>query len=119
MDNDRKRQLKRSYKERRPEMGIVSFCCEPTQDLFLAWAKDTQAVINSNRFQLSADSHPNLTLQNLWNTHGPEAFAITVLETLPYEEDDSKDDYTEDLQTLLELCLSHSPQAQKMLKRQR
>ena len=49
MDNDRKRQLKRSYKERRPEMGIVSFCCEPTQDLFLAWAKDTQAVINSKK----------------------------------------------------------------------
>ena len=118
MDNDRKRQLQQSYKERKAEMGIVSFFCQPTQDTFFAWAKDTQAVINSNRFQLSMGSHPNQALQKLWNTHGQEGFAVTVLETLPYEEDSIKEDYTEDLQALLDLCLTRSPQAQKMLNRQ-
>lgn len=118
MDNDRKRQLKQSYKERRPEMGIISFCCQPTQDTFFAWAKDTQAMINSNRFQLFAGSHPNLLLQKLWDAHGQENFQITIFETLPYKEDCDQEDYTQDLQTLLEICLAHHPQAQKMLNRQ-
>ncbi len=118
MDNDRKRQLQQAYKERQPEMGIVSFCALPEHTAFLAWAKDTQAVINSNRFQLSANSHPNQALQKLWNQNGPAQFAITVLETLPYEKDSDKDDYSQDLQTLLELCLSRDSKAQKLLNRQ-
>lgn len=30
MDEQRKRELKEAYRNSRPPMGVLSFCCEPT-----------------------------------------------------------------------------------------
>lgn len=67
---------------------------------------DTKADINSNSFKLSANGHPNVSLQKLWNEHGEEKFEITVLEVLPYDEKNEKQDYAMDLEQLLIICLN-------------
>ena len=54
-DMQRKKQLLGEYKNRKPEMGIISFRCAATEETFLYISKDTKADINSNRFKLSAN----------------------------------------------------------------
>lgn len=104
MDKNRKRELLEEYKNRKPEMGIVAIYCIPTDEIFLGIAKDTRAIINSHSVKLAYDYHPNSYLQGLWNTYGKEQFKISVHEVLPYDE--VTEDYTDDLEALLELCLS-------------
>ena len=43
MDIKRKKELLKEWKNRRPEMGIISISCKPTGDLFLGISKDTSA----------------------------------------------------------------------------
>ena len=67
MDIKRKKELLGAWKNRRPEMGVISIFCKTTGDLFLGISKDTRADFNSNRFRLSANGHSNRQLQELWS----------------------------------------------------
>ena len=101
---DRKKELKEHYRSMKPPMGIVIFECLPTGKAYLACAKDTKAVINSKRFQLENGNCFNRNMQADWHTHGAAAFDIRVLDTLEYEEDEAKMDYSADLAALRDLC---------------
>lgn len=114
MDKLRKRKLLEQYKHRRPEMGIISFHCKVTNESFLGISKDTKTDFNSNRFKLSANFHPNKRLQTLWNQQGEDGFECSVMKVLEYE--DPNADHTAKLETLLEQCLAHDPQAMKIWK---
>jgi hypothetical protein len=101
---DRKKELKEQYRNLKPPMGIVIFECLPTQKAYLACAKDTKALINSKRFQLENGSCFHRVLQADWRDHGAAAFDIRVLETLEYDKDSEKTDYSADLAALRDLC---------------
>ena len=60
------------------------------------------------------DKEKRKQLQNLWKQHGETGFEQRVAETLEYEnlEDVSRDD----LDTLLDLCLSKDDKAIKMYR---
>lgn len=111
MDKSEKKRILWEYKNAKPEMGIISFRCVPTGECFLGSAKDTKAALNSNRFQLSADRHPNRELQSLWNRYGEGRFEASVAEVLPYDEKRENQDYTQDLQKLLARRLSGTPRS--------
>lgn len=104
MDMKRKRQLIEEYNNRKPEMGVLSFCCTETGETFLCLSKDTKASINSNRFKLSANGHPNKRMQALWNQYGEKSFEVSVMQVLKYE--NPNDDHTEELEKLLTQCLA-------------
>ena len=99
----RKKQLLEEYKNRKPEMGIISFFCISTGEKFLCISKDTKADINSNRFKLSINRHANNHMQELWNQFGEINFEISVILVLKYE--DPNADYTEKLEEMLKQCL--------------
>ncbi|HBG21830.1 MAG TPA: hypothetical protein DDW83_01035, partial [Peptococcaceae bacterium] len=44
--------------------------------------------------------HPNQELQKDWQEIGEECFKIRVLEKMEYDKDESKTDYTDDLDIL-------------------
>lgn len=90
MDTKRKKELVKEWKNRHPEMGVISITCKPTGDLFLGISKDIRAKFNNNRFKLSAKLHPNKSLQALWDRYGEHEFEYSVVEVLKYEnpEDD-------------------------------
>lgn len=115
MDKQRKKELLQTWQDRQPEMGVIALSCQATGECFLALSKDTRADFNSIRFQLSANSHPNRELQNLWNVHGDEQFAFSVVKTLKYDRRD--DDHSEALAELLAQCLQERPEA-KLIRRQ-
>jgi len=115
LNTERRKQLLEEYKNRKPEMGILSFCCTATNEKFLCQSKDTKAHINSNVFQLSAKTHPNKRLQALWNQYSESGFDISVIQVLKYE--DPPADYAEKLEKLLAKCLDEDPSAKLVWKR--
>ena len=114
MDKAQKKALAEEWKNRRPEMGVISLRCKETGEVFLGTAKDTKAGFNSIRAKLSGGLHPNRRLQELWNQYGEEGFQLSVAAVLEY--DDPLEDHSEELETLRELCLAEKPGAVKIWK---
>ncbi len=114
MDMPRKKQLLEEYKNRKPEMGIISLKCAATKETFLNISQDTKADLNSNRFKLTSNGHPNKKLQELWNQYGETNFEISVIRVLKYE--DPQADHTEELQKLLTQCLESNKGARRIWK---
>lgn len=112
MDIKRKRQLLEEYKNRRPEMGVISYRCIVTNESFLGISKDIKADFNSIRYKLATNWHPNKQLQELWNQYGESGFELSVLKDLKYE--DPKADYTDELEALREQFLTQDKQARRI-----
>lgn len=112
MDIKRKKQLLEEYKNRRPEMGVISYRCIATNESFLGISKDTKADFNSTSTKLAANYHPNKRLQELWNQYGMEGFELFVVKTLKYENPD--DDHTVELEALREQCLAQDKHARRI-----
>ena len=114
MDKAQKKALTEEWKNRRPEMGVISLRCKETGEAFLGIAKDTKAAFNSVRAKLSGGIHPNKRLMELWKRYGEEGFELSVAAVLEYE--DPLEDHTEELETLRELCLTEDEKAVKLWK---
>ena len=114
MDKAQKKALTEEWKNRRPEMGVISLRCRETGEAFLGTAKDTKAAFNSVRAKLSGGLHPNKRLMELWKQYGEEGFAFSVAAELEYE--DPLEDHSEELETLRELCLAEDEHAVKIWK---
>jgi hypothetical protein len=114
MDIKRKRELLENYKNRHPEMGVISYCCKETGDVFLGISKDTKADFNSTNFKLSLNCHPNKRLQELWKRYGLEGFELSLAKVLEY--DDPNEDHTMKLESLREQCLASNPKARRIWK---
>lgn len=114
MDKARKKALTEEWKNRRPEMGVISLRCKETGEAFLGISKDTKAGFNSVRAKLSGGIHPNKRLMELWKRYGEAGFEFSVAAALEY--DDPAEDHTEELETLRELCLAEDKNAVKLWK---
>lgn len=114
MDTKRKKELLQQWKNRHPEMGVISFRCKKTGESFLGISKDTKADFNSNRFQLTIGMHPNKRLTELWNQFGEEGFELSVVKILKYENPD--DDQTDELEKLRKQCFIADTKARKIWK---
>lgn len=112
MDMKRKKELLELYKNRCPEMGVISYRCKQTGETFLGISKDTKADFNSMNVKLSANWHPNKRLQELWNKYGLEGFELSVIKVLKY--DDPKEDHTAKLESLREQFLASDPNARRI-----
>lgn len=109
MDIKRKKELLEAYRNRHPEMGVISYCCKNTGESFLGISKDTKADFNSTSVKLAANWHPNKRLQELWNKYGQDGFELSVIKVLKY--DDPHEDHTAKLEGLLEQCFTADPTA--------
>ena len=114
MDREQKKALTEAWKNRHPEMGVISLKCTKTGETFLGIAKDTRAALNSARAKLNGGIHPNKHLLELWKQYGEAGFALSVAAVLDYE--DPNEDHSDELETLRELCLAENEQAVKLWK---
>jgi len=112
MDIKRKKDLLEIYKNRHPEMGVISYRCRETGEAFLGISKDTKSDFNSINMKLKAKLHPNKRLQELWNKYGLDGFERSVIKVLKY--DDPHEDHTEKLESLREQCLAADPNARRI-----
>ncbi|MBP7279823.1 MAG: GIY-YIG nuclease family protein [Sedimentibacter sp.] len=102
---DRKKELKEQYKQLKTEMGIFIIQNKINNKYLLVTTQNLHGMINRTRFQLKSGGHPNRELQKEWNELGEGNFIFTILETLDYDKDESKTDYSEELY-IMELMLT-------------
>lgn len=114
MDTARRKELLDQWKNRCPEMGVISFHCKATGESFLGASKDMPADFNGTRWKLIGGIHPNKQLQQLWNQHGEDSFEQLVIKTLKFK--DPTEDYTPKLEALRDQCLEADPKARKIWK---
>ncbi|MDF2892391.1 MAG: nuclease family protein [Clostridia bacterium] len=112
MDIKRKKELLEAYKNRRPEMGVISYRCKETDEVFLGISKDTKADFNSINVRLETNWHNNKQLQELWNKYGLEGFELSVIKVLKY--DDPMEDQTDKLESLRGQCFAVNPNARRI-----
>ena len=97
---DRRKELKQQYKLAKPEMGIFIIRCLKNKRCHLQATPDLRGVMNGAKARLNSNSHPYRALQQDYNLLGKEQFTMEILETLPYDKDETKTDYSEELALL-------------------
>jgi hypothetical protein len=100
MDEKRKKELKFQYKEMRPEMGIFIIRSKINNKCYVETTQNLKSKINGTKFKLKLGNHPDKGLQKEWNEQGKENFIIEILEKLEFDKDESKTDYSEELDLL-------------------
>jgi len=83
-------------------MGIFIIRPKDGGKCYIQSTPDLWGVMNGALARLEGGMHPVKELQKEWSEMGPGHFTIEVLETLAYDDDESKTDYTEEL-TLLQM----------------
>lgn len=106
VDNmDRKKELKEQYKQMKPEMGILIVQNKINNKYLLITTQNLKGMINRVKFQLKSGGHPNKELQKEWKEFGEDNFDFRILETLDYDKDEVKTDYSEEL-NIMEIMLT-------------
>ena len=95
-----KKEMKEQYKQMKPEMGIFGIKSKTEKKCLLSAVADLKSRMNRFQFQLDMGSHPNRELQKDWKTHGQGDFIFEILEQLEYDKDETRTDYSEDLEIL-------------------
>jgi hypothetical protein len=98
---DRKKELKEMYKRMKPHMGIFIIQSKISNKYYLEATQNLRGKMNSVRFQLESGAfRTNEQLQKEWTKHGSQNFDICVLDNLEYDKDESKTDYSEELEIM-------------------
>ncbi|MCK9526401.1 MAG: GIY-YIG nuclease family protein [Limnochordia bacterium] len=100
---DRKKELKEEYRRMKPAMGVFSICSQETNKHYLEGTTNLKAAINRSIFQLNFGSHPNQDLQRDWNKQGEASFTVTIIDELPYSENETPKHYKEEVLELKEI----------------
>lgn len=102
VDNmERKKQLKEQYKQMKTDMGVFIVKKKNSNKYLLVGTQNLKGMMNRVKFQLENGSYPNRELQKDWNDSSPDDFEFTILETLEYDKDESKTDYSEEVNIIL------------------
>jgi hypothetical protein len=82
MDNARKKDLIREYREAKPRAGIFAVTCAAAGKVWTAASPNLATAKNGVWFQLRAGGYINRKAQAAWTQHGEDAFAFEVLEEI-------------------------------------
>lgn len=97
---ERRKELKEIYKNMKPDMGIFIIKSKIEDKCYIETSQDLKGVINSTKFKLGLGIHPNKELQASWKENGEAGFTIDILDKLEYDKDETKVDYSEELNIL-------------------
>lgn len=97
---DRRKALKRAYKERSKPAGVFQIKNTTNGKLLLGSSLNLEGTLNQHRFVLSLGSHRNSALQRDWQALGADAFVFEILEQVKVK-DEPGFDLSDEL-TLLE-----------------
>ena len=104
-DNQAKKELIASYKEREVIGGVYAIKNTENHRMLLGAAVNIQSIQNRFEFSQKTGSCVDLKLQNDWNTFGSKAFAFEVLEELKKGETQTADAFKSDIEVLKEMWL--------------
>ncbi len=119
MEKNRKKELIEQYKRTKPQMGAFAISCKQNSKCYIQATQDLHGVMNGALARLNGGMHPFRELQKEWSEYGADSFTMEVLETLEYDKDESKTDYTEELALLQMIWEERITQDGKELYRKR
>lgn len=82
MDNARKKELARIYKERKHPQGIFAVRCEVAKGVWLGATRNLDAQQNQIWFGLRTGKHSNKEMQAAWDRHGEASFRYEIVEEI-------------------------------------
>src|SRR4249920_801633 len=85
MKREQRKAAVAAYRERKATAGIYAVVCLGSGQRWIGRAADLETIKNRLRFSLRHGDCPHRTLQAAWNAHGPEAFALEIVERLDDE----------------------------------
>lgn len=80
MDNERRQELKRAYKEVVTYLGVIKLTNTHNNKVFVGSFTNLKNKESYLREQLAWGRHPNAALQQDWKAFGSDAFVYEVLE---------------------------------------
>lgn len=86
-----KKEIKREYKQRAPDMGIFQIRNLENGRVYIGRAMDLNGKLNSEKFQLKNDMHMNRELQGDFNELGENGFSFEILDRLRARESPDHD----------------------------
>ena len=85
MNRDQRKAAVAAYRERKSMAGIYAVVCRPSNERWVGRALDLDAIQNRLWFTLRQGNCAYRSLQASWSAHGPEAFALEIVERLDDE----------------------------------
>src|SRR5215469_16131394 len=85
MDNARKKELTRAYKERKRLQGVYAVHCDVSGETWVASTRNLDTQQNQLWFVLRSGGHLNAKMQAAWNNHGDGAFRYDIVEEVTDE----------------------------------
>ncbi|MGC2083546.1 MAG: GIY-YIG nuclease family protein [Bradyrhizobium sp.] len=86
MNREERKAAIAAYKERKTAGGIYAVLCRPLNQRWIGRSADLDKIRNKLWFTLQQGTSPHPSLQAAWNTHGPETFALEMIERIEDEE---------------------------------
>ncbi|MEK7705589.1 MAG: GIY-YIG nuclease family protein [Myxococcota bacterium] len=85
--SERKRELKRAYRERPKPAGIFQVKNTVTGKVLLGSSLNLDGSLNRHRFMLVNGSHYNRALQQAWKDDRPGAFVFEILDVVDVKDE--------------------------------
>ena len=95
-------EAKRNYKETKRAMGVFRIWNTRTNQSYLGFSVDLEAIFNRHRTELKFGSHRNKELLAQWKSLGESAFEFQILDELEHDKE-SRANPSEELGLLAEM----------------
>jgi hypothetical protein len=86
-----KKEIKADYKSARAPSGVFQVRNLVNGRIFIGSAQNIPGILNSNRFQLDAGTHPCRALQSEWKALGSGSFVFETLDELTISDENPGD----------------------------
>lgn len=103
MDELSKKDLKEQYKNREVIGGVYCVKCSGTDNRWVRATADMQGSKNRFAFSVSTNYCPEPCMREAWKQFGAMAFSFEVLEEIKKKESQTAREFSDDVNTLLEL----------------
>ncbi|AIF52943.1 GIY-YIG nuclease family protein [Pelosinus sp. UFO1] len=105
MDKPSKKDLKEQYKNRVIIGGVYCVRCSGADNLWLRATTDIQGSKNRFAFSVSTNSCPEMCMSESWKQFGATTFSFEILEKIEKKETQTTREFSDDVNTLLELWI--------------
>lgn len=82
MDQQDRKAVIATYKERAPAFGIYAIICNATGQVWVGRSRHVDTAQNGHWFALKFGTSPHKSLQSVWTQHGADEFRFEELDRL-------------------------------------